>query len=83
MQKRAARVGIDPETVESAVGAVESRTKAATDAPDKESAFREIGDLLLAVVSLARKRGVNPEDALRGAGQRYRDSFAAMERKLR
>ena len=83
MQKRAARMGIDPETVESAASAVESRTKAASDVPDKESACREIGDLLLAVVSLARKRGVNPEDALRGAGQRYRDSFAAMERKLR
>ena len=39
--------------------------------------FGEVGDLLFAVVSLARKLRVDPEDALRVAGQRFRDRFAA------
>ena len=83
MQKRAARVGFDLETADGAAKAVVERTAAVTAAGDGESASRELGDLLLAVVSLARKRNVNPEDALRAAGQRYRDRFAAMDRELR
>jgi uncharacterized protein YabN with tetrapyrrole methylase and pyrophosphatase domain len=41
-----------------------------------------MGDLLFAIVSLARTLKVNPEDALRVAGQRFRDRFAAMEKSL-
>src|SRR5215472_12674336 len=83
MQKRAARVGFDLETADGAAEAVAAETAAVTAAEDGEAAFRELGDLLLAVVSLARKRNVNPEDALRTAGQRYQDRFAAMDRELR
>ena len=42
-----------------------------------------MGDLLFAVVSLARRLKINPEDALRVAGQRFRDRFAATEASLR
>jgi len=83
MQKRAARIGFDPETADGAAEAVAAGTAAVTAADDGEAAFREVGDLLLAVVSLARKRNVNAEDALRAAGQRYHDRFAAMDRELR
>lgn len=83
MQKRAARVGFDLETAQGAAEAVLSTTEAVVAAKDGEEAGRELGDLLLAVVSLARKRGVNPEDALRAAGQRYHDRFSAVDRELR
>jgi len=33
-------------------------------------------------MSLARRMKVNPEDALRVAGQRFRDRFAAMQSQL-
>jgi Protein containing tetrapyrrole methyltransferase domain and MazG-like (predicted pyrophosphatase) domain len=42
-----------------------------------------MGDLLFAVVSLARRLKVNPEDALRVAGQRFRKRFAQAEATLR
>jgi uncharacterized protein YabN with tetrapyrrole methylase and pyrophosphatase domain len=42
-----------------------------------------MGDLLFAIVSLARKLKVNPEDALRVAGQRFRKRFAETEAGLR
>ena len=45
--------------------------------------FDELGDLLFSVVSLARTLKVNPEDALRVAGQRFRKRFAAAESSLR
>ena len=41
--------------------------------------FREFGDLLFALVNVARKRKVNPEDALREAGRRFAERFKAME----
>ena len=76
MQRRAARAGFDADPPEGASGAVAERLRAAEAAGDPEAAFREVGDLLLAVVGLARRLEVNPEDALRAAGQRYRERFA-------
>jgi MazG family protein len=86
MQKRAARVGFDFESPAGAAEAVaeEARELAeAAAAADPAQVFDEVGDLLLAVVSLSRKLKVNPEDALRTAGQRFRDRFAAMDRDAR
>src|SRR5215471_8861963 len=83
MQKRAARVGFDPEPAGGAAGEIADGAMRLEAAEDPEAAFREVGDLLLAVVGLARRRDVNPEDALRVAGQRYRDRFTAMDRELR
>ena len=45
--------------------------------------FEEMGDLLFSVVALARRLKVNPEDALRVAGQRFRRRFADTEASLR
>ena len=83
LQKRAARVGFDFATPAKAAGQVaeEARELAAATAGDE--AFEELGDLLFAVVSLARKLKVNPEDALRVAGQRFRKRFAETEASLR
>jgi tetrapyrrole methylase family protein/MazG family protein len=83
MQKRAARAGFDSEPAETDARAIAERARALEAAGDGDEAFGEVGELLLAVVSLARRRDVNPEDALRAAGQRYRDRFAARDRELR
>ena len=84
LQKRAARVGFDYSSPLAAAEAVgdEARELAAAAADPKES-FDELGDLLFAVVALARTMRVNPEDALRVSGQRFRNRFAAMEESLR
>jgi tetrapyrrole methylase family protein / MazG family protein len=39
----------------------------------------EVGDLLFALVNLARLVKVNPEEALRGAANRFAERFAYME----
>jgi tetrapyrrole methylase family protein/MazG family protein len=82
MQKRGARVGFDLATPEGAADEVEERARALAGAGDGDGAFDQVGELLLAAVSLARMRKVNPEDALRSAGQRFRDRFARMDREV-
>ncbi len=43
---------------------------------------REIGDLLFAVVNLARHLSIDPERELRAASHRFRDRFHHIERRL-
>ena len=83
LQKRAARVGFDYDSPKSAASAVAEEAQELAGASAGREAFDEVGDLLFAVVSLARKLKVNPEDALRVAGQRFRKRFAAAEAGLR
>jgi tetrapyrrole methylase family protein/MazG family protein len=83
LQKRAARVGFDFKSpLESAESIAEEAKELAAEADARET-FDEMGDLLFAVVSLARRMKVNPEDALRVAGQRFRDRFSRTEASLR
>lgn len=52
-----------------------------TPAPaPSEALVEEIGDLLFAVVNLARKAGVQPGPALDGANRKFRDRFDEIER---
>ena len=83
LQKRAARVGFDFATPAAAADSVAEEAHELAETGDHERAFEEMGDLLFAVVSLARSMKVNPEDALRVAGQRFRRRFAATEAALR
>lgn len=79
LQKRAARVGFDFTTPEAAADAVAEEARELAETDDAERAFEELGDLLFAVVALARRLKLNPEDALRVAGRRFRDRFARLE----
>lgn len=83
LQKRAARVGFDFATSTAAAESVAEEAKELAEVSDHDRAFEEMGDLLFAIVSLARTLKVNPEDALRVAGQRFRRRFAAAEARLR
>ncbi len=82
LQKRAARVGFDYASTADSAEAVAEEARELADAKDPDAAFDELGDLLFAVVSLSRRLKVNPEDALRVAGRRFRERFAAMESQV-
>jgi tetrapyrrole methylase family protein/MazG family protein len=83
LQKRAARVGFDFASPLETAEAVAEEARELAQANDAQETFDELGDLLFAVVSLARRLKINPEDALRVAGQRFRRRFAAAEASLR
>lgn len=78
VQKKAASVGFDWDDVEGAwpkVAEEIDELRAATD----EEAEGELGDLLFAVVNVARHLGLDPETALRTATAKFRDRFEAVE----
>jgi nucleoside triphosphate diphosphatase len=79
--KRAASVGFDwPDALGARAKVLEELAE--VDAAASESPARvaeEVGDLLLAVTSLARHLRVDPETALRGANQRFEQRFRLME----
>jgi ATP diphosphatase len=83
LQKRAARVGFDFTSPTETAEAVAEEARELAGAAGARETFEEMGDLLFAVVSLARRLEVNPEDALRVAGQRFRRRFAETEATLR
>ncbi len=79
LQERAARVGFDwlePATTLDKVGEEVEEVRAAWGTPD---ALEEIGDLLFAVVNVARRAGVEADVALRRATQKFADRFRHME----
>jgi MazG family protein len=84
LQERAASVGFDwpdvagpLEKVREEVAEVELELESG-EAP-AERLTDEIGDLLFAVVNLARKAGVQPGPALDRANRKFRDRFEAVE----
>ncbi len=83
MQERAAHLGYDwPEIVDILDKIREELAEleaAATDAERRE----EVGDLLLVVVNLARRHGVEAEAALRAAADKFRRRFRRVERMAR
>ena len=83
LQKRAARVGFDFTSPKEAAESVAEEARELATSNDAQATFEEMGDLLFAIVALARRLKVNPEDALRVAGQRFRDRFSKTESSLR
>ncbi len=56
-----------------------SEVRAAAESGDKEAVMEEMGDLLLTVTSLARKLGVDSEQALYNATNKFIDRFEKVE----
>ncbi len=76
VQRRAAGEGFDWDSVEGPYGKVGEELAEVRADPSGE----ELGDLLFAVVNVARHLDLDPEAALRGASAKFRDRFIAVER---
>lgn len=55
----------------------------AVDCGDPAQVDHELGDLLFATVNLARHLGLNPEESLRRASDRFADRFGHVEARVR
>ena len=85
MQEKAGAVGFDWPDATGALAKIHEETREIEQelGGDTDPALaREVGDLLFAVVNLARHLGVDPERELRVATHRFRDRFHHIERRL-
>ncbi|HJT39934.1 MAG TPA: nucleoside triphosphate pyrophosphohydrolase [Sphingobium sp.] len=79
LQKRAARTGFDwPDTV-GVIAKIEEELEEVRQAGTAEERQEEVGDLLFAVVNLARHLKVDAETALRAANAKFERRFRTME----
>jgi tetrapyrrole methylase family protein / MazG family protein len=83
VQRKAAKVGFDWPDVHGALPKIAEETAEVMEAAAAGSASDvggEVGDLLFAVVNVARHLGVEPEAALRAASAKFRTRFERVER---
>ena len=83
IQGRVARVGFDWPDIQGVVDKICEECAEFVQAEDDPSRMAEIGDLLFALVNLARRTGIDAESALREANQRFRRRFAHIEQSAR
>jgi nucleoside triphosphate diphosphatase len=85
LQRKASTVGFDwndPRAVLRKIREEADEIEAALDRGDPGELADETGDLLFALVNLARHTGVDPELALRGANAKFERRFGYIERIL-
>lgn len=79
LQKRAARTGFDWPDTGGVIAKIEEELEEVHNASSPLEREEEIGDLLFAVVNLARHLKVDAEAALRGANAKFEARFRVME----
>jgi tetrapyrrole methylase family protein / MazG family protein len=82
LQKKAAKVGFDWETVEPVIEKVEEEWQEfqeARESGDFEEMEKEFGDWLFAIANLARHYKLNSENALQRTNRKFRNRVSSME----
>lgn len=79
LQDRAAKVGFDWETAAPVFEKVAEELTELAEAESDAAVAHEVGDLLFSAVNLARHLGVDPEVAMRRAGDRFEQRFRRIE----
>ena len=85
LQRKASSVGFDwndPRAVLRKIREEADEIEAALDRGDATELADETGDLMFALVNLARHAGVDPEIALRGSNAKFERQFGYIERVL-
>jgi MazG family protein len=80
VQERAASLGYDWPDIEGVIDKLEEEALELLAAEGPEARREEFGDLLLVIVNLGRKLGIDAEAALRSANAKFAGRFARVER---
>jgi tetrapyrrole methylase family protein/MazG family protein len=83
MQRRAARVGFDWKEIEGVMDKLGEEVEELRESTSHEERVREFGDVLFALVNVARRLDVESEEALQLAGRRFHRRFHLMEEDCR
>jgi ATP diphosphatase len=79
LQRRAARTGFDWPDASGPRAKIDEELAELEAETEHQPMFEEMGDLLFAVVNLARKLNIEPEAALREANRKFERRFRAIE----
>ncbi|MBN1231422.1 MAG: nucleoside triphosphate pyrophosphohydrolase [Anaerolineales bacterium] len=82
-QKRASTVGFEWPDINMALEKVHEEMQEICAANSQEEKEKEMGDLLLAMVNVARWMKIDPEQSLRGANKRFLERFRLVEEAAR
>jgi MazG family protein len=82
MQERAAALGYDWPDVDGVLDKVAEELAELAQASNQRDRAEEFGDLLLVVVNVARRMGIESEAALRAANDKFRRRFRLVERAV-
>jgi len=85
LQNKAGSVGFDWNDARAVLAKIREEAdeiEAALDAGDRADAAKEVGDLLFAMVNLARHLATDPEGVLRATNLKFERRFASIERAL-
>ena len=80
IQERASALGWDWDAIEGVWDKVDEELTELREATDDEGRLHELGDVLFAIVNLARWMKLDPEEALRAANHRWVARHRAVER---
>lgn len=86
LTEKAARVGFDWRRTEDVFHKIDEEMgelREAVKGGDGNRIEDEMGDLLFTIANIARKTGVNPEEALQSTNRKFTRRFAAMEASVR
>jgi tetrapyrrole methylase family protein/MazG family protein len=86
LTEKAARVGFDWRRTEDVFEKLEEEIAEVREAianGDEKATHDEIGDLLFTIANIARKLGVNAEEALQSTNRKFTRRFESMESKVR
>ena len=80
ISKRAAKAGFEWETVADIWDKVaEERAEMEREEPGSDARALEFGDLLFALVNVARREGIDAEEALAASNRKFRERWSRME----
>jgi tetrapyrrole methylase family protein / MazG family protein len=82
LQVRAARIGFDWNEIEGVFDKVREELGELQAEESKEKRTEELGDLLFALVVLSEWMGINAEEALRRANDKFINRFTGMEKTI-
>lgn len=86
LTEKASRVGFDWRRTEDVFEKLDEETeelRQAVAAGDRAAMAEEVGDLLFTIANIARKIGVNPEEALQSTNRKFMRRFETMEAHVR
>lgn len=83
IQSRAARVGFDWPEIEGVLEKISEEAQEVRNASNNDELASEIGDLLFALVNLARWKEIDAESALRGTNRKFKQRFSYIENEAK